>query len=362
LKFTSNLATPIANTTHNLILTGSTAGTGEFAGVLINPNIGYTTTITKNGSGTWTLSAANANTGGVFTVNGGALVLNNATAILGGIGASGGLSALTFNGGVIGLGNGDFTRSLAAAGTVTGVNFAGNGGWAAYGADRLVNLGGALATITWATASTGFNAKTLILGNATATHTVDLQNSLDLGSTAETVQTDNGAAAIDGKLSGIITGIAGGNLSKTGLGTLALTATNTYTGTTTVSAGTLLLNGSISNGVVTVNSGATLGGSGAIGGNVTFSSGSSAVFTPGSTLAIAGTLSTVNNVVHLNLPAKLAGGVYILATYKSAGSTGTFATVPVADTGTLPDGATIITESGVVKLNVPLKGTLISFF
>ena len=40
---------------------------------------------------------------------------------------------------------------------------------------------------------------------------------------------------------------------------------NTYTGTTTVSDGTLLVNGSIANSAVTVQSGATLGGTGTTG-------------------------------------------------------------------------------------------------
>ena len=50
-----------------------------------------------------------------------------------------------------------------------------------------------------------------------------------------------------------------------GGGTLALTATNTYTGTTTVTAGTLEVDGAIlSSSGVTVDSGATLAGSGAV--------------------------------------------------------------------------------------------------
>jgi autotransporter-associated beta strand protein len=56
-------------------------------------------------------------------------------------------------------------------------------------------------------------------------------------------------------------------LTKLGSGKLILTAANTYTGPTTISGGTLAVNGSI-NGPVTVNSGGTLGGSGTIDGNV----------------------------------------------------------------------------------------------
>ena len=57
----------------------------------------------------------------------------------------------------------------------------------------------------------------------------------------------------------IISG-AGAGITKTGAGTLTLSNTNTYTGATTVNAGTLLVNGSQSGSAVTVNSGAILGG------------------------------------------------------------------------------------------------------
>jgi fibronectin-binding autotransporter adhesin len=66
--------------------------------------------------------------------------------------------------------------------------------------------------------------------------------------------------------------IAGsGNLEKTGANTLTLTGSNTYTGATTVSDGTLIVNGSTAGGVLTVSSNATLGGSGIIGGATTIS-------------------------------------------------------------------------------------------
>ena len=70
--------------------------------------------------------------------------------------------------------------------------------------------------------------------------------------------------------SGKITGSTG--LTKTNTGTLTVLTTNDYTGTTTISAGTLLVNGSIT-ASATVASAATLGGTGAIGGTVTVNAG-----------------------------------------------------------------------------------------
>ncbi len=53
-------------------------------------------------------------------------------------------------------------------------------------------------------------------------------------------------------------GVGALSLAKTGTGTWSLDATNTYTGTTTVSAGTLIVNGALGSGAVTVASGAEL--------------------------------------------------------------------------------------------------------
>jgi autotransporter-associated beta strand protein len=263
LKFTSPFTITDNRGVKTIELQGSTDGTGEIAGAIpFGQSSALPNRLTKSGTGTWTLSAANLYDG-VTTVNGGALVLANAEALKGGIGATGGLGALTFNGGVIGLGAGDFFRPLVAENTIGGVNFKNTaGGWAAYGANRVVNLGGASAAITWATANTGLNGRTLILGNATATHTVDFQNPLDLGTATRTVQVDDGAAAIDGTLSGALSGT--GALTKTGDGTLALTGTNSRTGGTNVNAGTLTINGPLADATMNIASGATVNGNGAL--------------------------------------------------------------------------------------------------
>lgn len=71
-------------------------------------------------------------------------------------------------------------------------------------------------------------------------------------------------------IDGLIAGISGtGNLTKAGDGKMVLTQANSYTGQTTVSAGTLVVNGSLAGGNVAVEEGAKLAGNGTIGGATT---------------------------------------------------------------------------------------------
>ena len=65
---------------------------------------------------------------------------------------------------------------------------------------------------------------------------------------------------------GVISGT--GSLVKHGAGTLTLPGKNTYTGTTTIDAGSLIVDGSIASEQTFVNAGAFLGGHGTIGGNL----------------------------------------------------------------------------------------------
>ena len=73
---------------------------------------------------------------------------------------------------------------------------------------------------------------------------------------------------------------------------MTLAGANTYRGTTTVLAGTLLVNGTSGSGALTVSGGA-LGGSGTIGGSLTLNSGTTLV--PGNNSI--GTLSVAGNAV-----------------------------------------------------------------
>jgi hypothetical protein len=102
-----------------------------------------------------------------------------------------------------------------------------------------------------------------------------LQGSRDLaiGNNSLNVGANNSSTNYSGNLSGT------GGVSKVGTGTLNLSGTNAYTGTTDVAAGKLLVNGSTAGGAVTVQNSASLGGTGTLNGSTTFLSGS--IHTPG---------------------------------------------------------------------------------
>jgi|GEM_PF-3451688 len=104
----------------------------------------------------------------------------------------------------------------------------------------------------------------------------------------------DGAAAIDLLVSAQITQENDGRgIAKTGNGLMMLTATNTYSGPTLVSAGTLVVNGRLSAGTVTVTGG-TLGGTGFV--NAALINGGR--LSPGNSV---GTM-TVGNLTLTNLP------------------------------------------------------------
>ena len=217
-----------------------------------------------------------------------------------------------------------------------------------HGTDRLFTLTGTTNTVNHRILSSGSGA--LVFSNTgTVAHsgTADLARTFSLGGNNDNQNTfaprlaDNGTGAL--------------NLRKIHAGTWILTDTKTYSGTNTVSDGTLLIEGNqyAGAGAVTVSYGATLGGSGTIGGSVTFESGASALLSVGSPMTINGNLTANTNTVKVILPDNLPIGTYPLVTFGGSFS-GSFASVPMVLSGSSAPGTTnfIATGGGRVILRV----------
>ena len=208
--------------------------------------------------------------------------------ITGSLDGGGGTNALTLDG----TGTASLSNTISNFQTLTKQN---TGTWdvtsSIAGATAVAVTGGTLILSgdSTYTGGTTIGAGTLQLGNGGTT-----------GSIVGDV-TNNGALAFNRSdtftFPGVISGT--GSVSQIGAGTTVLTANNTYTGATTVAAGTLIVNGSIGNSAVMVNSGATLGGIGTVGATIINSGGT---FAPGNspgTMTVAGNLTFQSGALYL---------------------------------------------------------------
>lgn len=224
LKFTSDL-TAVGAGAKTLTLQGSTAGTGEISGLIVDNSGTNLTRLTKTGSGTWTLSGANTYTGAT-TINGGVLV---ATSLAnGGVASSIGQSSnaaanLVINGGTL-----KYTGGTAST-------------------DRVLTIGTTAGSAIDAsgTGALTLTASTITLSGSNTARSLSLAGSNTADNTFSTLLANNGT----GKTS----------LTKDGAGTWVLSGANTYTGATTVNAGTLALGAAdrIANGSALVMNGGT---------------------------------------------------------------------------------------------------------
>lgn len=218
-----------------LEVTQSASGTLAFSG-----GISGAAALTKAGAGTVVFASANTYSG-TTTLNDGLLRLDNAAGLPGGIdnAVGAGESGLAFEGGVLGLATGNFTRQLGTgAGQLDWVT--GSGGFAAFGADRQVRLNNGTSAVSWASHIIG-TGNVLILSHSTATHTLDFRNGISFAGQKRAVQVEDGAAAVDATFSGVLSGGTSSGFTKSGPGVLSLPNANTYTGVTTVADGVLRL-------------------------------------------------------------------------------------------------------------------------
>ena len=212
---------------HNLTVGNATSTT--FAGAVAG-----TGGVVKQGTGTWTLSGVNTYTGGT-TINAGTLALSGAGALsANGAVTIGAASALDISGSsadqtignLIGVAG---SQVMLGARTLT-TGGAGNSTFAGLisGSGGLVKQGAGILTLSGANTYSG---GTTINAGALQGDTTSLQGAIADNASLIFNQGANGTFA------GVISGT--GALTKQGAGVLTLSAANTYSGGTIISAGTL---------------------------------------------------------------------------------------------------------------------------
>ncbi len=215
--------------------------------------------------------------------------------------------------------------------------------------DGTVLLTGA-GTLGDAAGATTLEAGLLDLGGTTQVQNGGL--TLKTGTIQNGVFQSNGAFALqDGTIAAVLDGT--GSLTKSGGGTVVLSGVNTYTSSTTVTGGTLRVDGSIA-----ASSALTVGADGAFFGTgtlpVTVVDGYIASATPGSTLTVntgytqtagstygvAATAGGVSDRINVNGPAALAGTVAVSPAAGAYGNGKTFTILTASSITGSYDGAT----------------------
>ena len=245
---------------------GASSGGLTFNGgtLRVTGNVAGTRSITMTGAGTFDVAIGRTmEESGVVSGNGALSLTGYGTLILSGSGSNGtgstniagvlslrgtvalGSGNLAFNTGILELGSGNLTRALGTGANQVNMNSA--AGFAAYGADRIVNLGGSGATVTWGAGN--FVGSAFYFGTTMADHTLDFQNGINLNGAIRSIQTLRGVGSVpEGKISGVVSGTGTSGLSFDAVsgysaGSIIVSnGSNSYAGTTTVNAGNLLLN------------------------------------------------------------------------------------------------------------------------
>jgi fibronectin-binding autotransporter adhesin len=380
---TSSKAVSLAAAGGTFLADAGTAST--LSGVISGPGA-----LTKAGPGTLTLTGRNTYTGGTI-ISSGTLALAGGgrlapTGVVvdnfifdisqGGNQTIGDLSGS----GIVDLGKNQLTVGTANSTTFTGTISDGGPGGGTGGS--LVKQGTGTLTLNPITGNNAYSGGTFFnggilavngdanLGTGPLTFNGGALEALASGGglisgKAITLNSGGGTFLADGgttsTLSGVISGI--GSFIKDGPGTLTLTAASTYTGATTVAAGSLLVEGSIASPLTTVDMGGLLGGHGLLGGSLV----NSGIVSPGGsigTLTVAGNYTqSAGGTLRIEVAGVAPGAHDLLVVHGHASLAGTLQLIPVGGFQLhVGDRITFLTAAGGVsgplvpsKMNSPLS-------
>lgn len=220
--------------------------------------------VITSGSGRLTVAVANTYSGGTI-VNAGTLVLSGSgtlgqttanTTVSGGVldlgGSSQTIATLTMSGtGTVSNGtlhNTSVVGTLTSGTAVVGAALTGAGSVTGSAAGGILALTGA----NTYTGGTTVNAGTVQLGNAGETGSISPAGTITVASGA-TFAINRSNSSVQGVDFGVISGAGG--FTKSGAGNVTLNAANTYSGTTSLTAGTLEVTngGALGNSTVNIN-------------------------------------------------------------------------------------------------------------
>jgi fibronectin-binding autotransporter adhesin len=357
---TGTLATASASISQ-LILSGTGNQVGGAGNLTVAAVMGGSGSYSKVGSGTLTIPTGGSTFTGNVAVDGGTLsVTGQGNGTNSGLGAASGARMITLNGGTLNFGiNNVFGNGATVLANLPAITVNPGATLAAsnYNVVGPLMLNGGTVTDTRLTAPggyQGFEIKGTVTAGGTTPSLITAAGTFGhhlVGTIAFDVADVTGTAAADLTVATRLLNSSGdngnavANLTKTGSGTLALNALNGYTGTTTVTGGTLSGTGSVAGPLVvdatgTIAPGASAGDFGA---GATTIAGSYACEIDGAnedTLVVTGNLDLTGATLNVSVLAAPTLPTYVIASFTGT-RTGTFATV----TG-LPAGYSVAYNDG----------------